>query len=187
MVPVPEDASGARIVTMSATYGAGGSLVAPRLAERLGLPFADRLIRPRGPPTAAPGERLSVEEREEAARRGFLSRLGHLTGGLGLPVPQPADLRGPVRARVEASIEEIAHAGGGVILGRGAALVLADHLTAFHVRLDGPSDRRCSQAMAIEGIDAAPAINRLAEIDRARARYIARLYDRDMADHARTT
>ena len=34
----------ARVVTVSATYGSGGSLVAPALASHLGLPFADRLI-----------------------------------------------------------------------------------------------------------------------------------------------
>src|ERR1700744_5816716 len=32
------------LVTISATYGAGGSVIAPRLAEALGLPFVDRLI-----------------------------------------------------------------------------------------------------------------------------------------------
>jgi cytidylate kinase len=32
------------LVTMSATYGAGGSEVGPKLAERLGVPFVDRLI-----------------------------------------------------------------------------------------------------------------------------------------------
>ena len=38
--------------------------------------------------------------------------------------------------------------------GRGfAAVVLAGHPSAFHVRLDGPADRRVAQAMAIEQID----------------------------------
>src|SRR6202007_633910 len=32
------------LVTVSATYGTGGSVIAPRLAEALGLPFVDRLI-----------------------------------------------------------------------------------------------------------------------------------------------
>ena len=34
----------ARVVTISASYGAGGSLIAPRLATALGLEFADRLL-----------------------------------------------------------------------------------------------------------------------------------------------
>lgn len=32
------------LVTLSATYGAGGSEVGPALAQRLGVPFVDRLI-----------------------------------------------------------------------------------------------------------------------------------------------
>ena len=43
------------LVTVSATYGAGGSVIAPRLADALGLPFLDRLI--------------SADMSEEAARR----------------------------------------------------------------------------------------------------------------------
>ena len=32
------------LVTLSATYGAGGSVVGPALAQRLDAPFVDRLI-----------------------------------------------------------------------------------------------------------------------------------------------
>ena len=32
------------VVTISASYGAGGAYVGPRLAERLGVPFVDRAI-----------------------------------------------------------------------------------------------------------------------------------------------
>ena len=42
------------VVTLSASYGAGGSQVGPRLAERLGVAFLDRVI----PTTVA--ERLAV-------------------------------------------------------------------------------------------------------------------------------
>jgi cytidylate kinase len=34
----------AAVVTISASYGAGGSVVAPALAERLGWPFIDRMV-----------------------------------------------------------------------------------------------------------------------------------------------
>jgi hypothetical protein len=33
-----------RVVTISATYGAGGGLVGPAVADRLGVPFVDRAI-----------------------------------------------------------------------------------------------------------------------------------------------
>jgi cytidylate kinase len=173
----------ARIVTISATYGAGGSVIAPALAERLGLPFADRLIPARGTLDAA-GEGLSDEEREEMRRRGFLSRLAHLTGGMGLPVPDAGDLRGPVRAQVESHLRTLAESGGAVVLGRGAQIALAAEPMAYHVRLDGPPERRCERAMAFENIDASTAHDRLEETDRARARYLVRLYDHDPSDPA---
>jgi len=170
----------ARVVTISASYGAGGSVVAPEVAQRLGLTFADRLITAQIADVPH-GEHLSDDERAQARRRGFLSRLAHLTGGLGLPVPDAIELREPVREQVEASIVQLATTGA-VILGRGAAIVLAGDPDAFHVRLDGPVDARCRQAMALEGIDERTARNHLNETDSARARYLARLYERDPAD-----
>lgn len=172
-----------RVVTMSATYGAGGSVIGPRLAERLGLPFADRLIPARDAPVPAVGaERITDAERLQVSRSRFLARLALLTGGLGLPVPHPEDLTDPVRQRVEQSIHDLVESGGAVILGRAAAVVLAGHPRAFHVRLDGPEGRRAARAMTIEGIDDATARARLHETDRARARYVDRLYGHDPAD-----
>ena len=48
-------------------------------------------------------------------------------------------------------------AGEGVILGRGAAVVLHDDPRVLHVLLDGPLEARVRQAMAIEDIDRATA------------------------------
>jgi len=38
-----------RLITVSASYGAGGSVVAPALAGRLGLPFLQRVTTSEGP------------------------------------------------------------------------------------------------------------------------------------------
>jgi hypothetical protein len=172
------------VITVSATYGSSGSIIAPALATRLGLPFADRLIPARGAaePTSPSGEQLTEEERQASRRTSFLDRLAHLTGGLGLPVPSGDDIRDDVREQVERSVRDIAAGPGGVILGRGAMVVLAGHPMAFHVRLDGPDDRRCARARALEGIDEAAARDRMAETDRARARYFNRIYGLDAAD-----
>jgi hypothetical protein len=176
-----------RVLTIAATYGAGGGLVAPRLAERLGLPFLDRLIPARDPvpaPATTGREQLSEEEHDLTPRGRFLVRLGLLTAGLGLPNPNPDDVhfQERVRTQVEASIQRAVEEGGGVILGRGAALVLAGHPRAFHVRLDGPADRRVAQGMALEGIDEVSARRRQVETDKARARYVAEMYHRDATD-----
>jgi hypothetical protein len=172
-----------RVVTLSETYGAGGSVIGPRLAEELGVPFADRLIPARDAPGSAPGaERITEGERRQASRSRFLARLALLTGGLGLPVPHPDDLTDPVRERVERSIHELVKSTGAVILGRAGAVVLADDPRAFHVRLDGPKRRRVNRAMDIEEIDEATARARLDETDRARTRYMNQLYRRDPTD-----
>jgi cytidylate kinase len=173
----------AQLVTLSATYGAGGSVVAPRLADRLGLPFADRLIPATDGPAPGPGvERITEEELRQRSRHNFLARLASITGGFGLPVPLPEDLADPVRERVQHSIELLAQTTGAVILGRAAAVVLAGHPRAFHVRLDGPLSRRAARAMTIEGVDEAIARARLEQTDRARSQYVERLYGRDPAD-----
>ena len=170
-------------MTVSASYGSGGSVVAPRLAQSLNLPFADRLIPANDAAAAGVGaERVTEEERSQAARSRFLARLASVTGGLGLPTPTAEDLADPVRQRVKDSIEQLISSGGAVILGRAGAVVLAGHPRAFHVRLDGPKDRRVLRAMDLEGTDEASARARLEDTDRARARYVERLYGRDPAD-----
>jgi hypothetical protein len=53
-----------RLITVSASYGAGGSVVAPALAGRLGLPFLQRVTTSEGH-LAQPGpcdEQLTAEE-----------------------------------------------------------------------------------------------------------------------------
>jgi hypothetical protein len=66
-------------------------------------------------------------------------------------------------------------AGGGVILGRAAAVVLGKS-RGYHVRLDGPSARRVAQGAAIEGISQEEAQARLRAADKARTAYVRRLY-----------
>jgi cytidylate kinase len=60
--------------------------------------------------------------------------------------------------------------------------VLARHPGAFHVRLDGPPERRAHRGALWEGIDLRAARARLIETDEARARYTRRLYQHDPAD-----
>ncbi len=89
-----------------------------------------------------------------------------------------------LRAAVEASIAELLDAGGAVILGRAAAVVLGRRAGAFHVRLDGPADRRAQRGAAWEDVDVDTARAHLTKTDVARARYVQRLYGRDPSDAA---
>src|SRR4051812_2103296 len=111
---------GMTIVTVSASYGAGGALVGPRLAERLGVPFLDRAI----PSEVA--ERLAIPLEGAAARDasvgGLLSRVALRLAPIGLAFgaetpPDTVDEES-YRRTTESIIREHASTGRVVILGR---------------------------------------------------------------------
>ncbi|HEY7622672.1 MAG TPA: cytidylate kinase-like family protein [Solirubrobacteraceae bacterium] len=175
------------VVTLSASYGAGGSQIGPRLAERLGLEFIDRAI----PTTVAARLAVPVDDalaHDEAAVRGVLERLllrfapAAQTFAGATPAPELVDERSYLRC-TEDVIREAA-ARGAVILGRAGAIVLADAPDALHVRLDGPRERRLAQAMALEGVDRETAERHLRETDRARLAYVEQFYGSDQRDPA---
>jgi cytidylate kinase len=179
-------------VTISASYGAGGSIIAPRVAERLGLQFLDRAI------SSAVAKRLQVSlpeaeggavSRSRADR--FLGLLAPLAGGaLGagtdaappnaVPPPDDASL---FREQAEAIMRE-AMANGAVILGRGGAAALRARGDVLRVRLFGSPDACVAQAARIEDIDLNTARRRQREVDAARAKYVRRLYSVDIDDPA---
>ena len=139
------------IVTVSAAYGAGGALVGPKLAERLGVPFLDRAL-----PTEI-AERLAIPLAEAVARDesigGVLSRMAMRLAPIGLAfgaetAPDAVDEEA-YRRTTEDVIREHAASGDLVVLGRAAALVLHDDPRSLHVRLDGPRDRRIEQAVRL--------------------------------------
>ena len=171
------------VVTLSATYGAGGSQVGPMLAERLGVAFLDRAI-----PTAV-AERLSVPLEEALAHDESLGdAIGRLSSSFAL-LPElagamvHADLLAEedYRRETERAIREHA-AEGAVVLGRAGQLVLRDEPGALHVRLDAPPERRVRQAMILEGVDEETAQRRLRETDRAREAYVQHFYGADPRD-----
>ena len=86
-----------------------------------------------------------------------------------------------LRGHGEAGIRRFLAAGGGVILGRAAAAVLGKD-RGYHVRLDGPAERRVVQGAAVEGISEEQARARLRAADQARTAYVRRLYRCDPAD-----
>jgi cytidylate kinase len=174
-----------RLITVSAAYGAGGSVVAPALADRLGLPFLQRVTTSEGH-VAEPGpcdEQLSAEEAKITPVHRLLA---HFTQAMPAgPTQSPLSTQYQdehLRGHGEAGIHRLLAAdGGGVILGRAAAVVLGKD-RGFHVRLDGPAERRVVQGAVIEGISEEQARERLHSADKARTAYVRRLYRCDPAD-----
>ncbi|MFL6055211.1 MAG: AAA family ATPase [Actinoallomurus sp.] len=180
----------AAVVTISATFGAGGSVVGPAVAEHLSVPFIDRAI----PYTVAADIGCSLEEvldHDDRAEHGLgrilanAARLPNVSlGGMDVHLPQ----RGIVPEeefvrRTEHVIKEIADRGdGAVILGRAAQIVLAGHPSTLHVRLDGPRKRRIARIQESMEVSAEEAERLLTENDRARTAYVKHFYRADPAD-----
>jgi cytidylate kinase len=154
------------LVAISSPYGAGGSRVAPALAQRLDVPFLDR---PAG----------TEPEHEERGGGGLLSKLSSIGLAWGTPAGMeledlvPGDAR---RREIEAELRALQERGGGVVLGRAAAVLLREDPRVLRVLLTGPPERRIAQGMAIQGIDHATAARRLERTDRARIAYHQTLY-----------
>ncbi|MFB9831742.1 cytidylate kinase-like family protein [Actinoallomurus acaciae] len=180
----------AGVVTISATFGAGGSVIGPAVAEHLGVPFVDRAI----PYTVAAEIGCSLDEafdHDDRAERGLgrilssAARLPNVTlgGDAYLPehgfVPEEEFL-----VRTENVIKQIAERGGGVILGRASQLVLAGRPGTLHVRLDGPRRRRLANVRESLEVSEREAERLLDDNDRARNAYVKHFYRADPADPA---
>jgi len=173
------------VVTVSASFGCGGAEIAPAVAERLGLPFHDRVI-----PAQVAG-RLGVpvaeaEANDETITRGLwrlVSSLGTMPDPVGgvLPTSTLPDERA-YRVQTERVLGEIADGPGGVVLGRAAAMVLTGRADVLHVRLDGPPDRRLAAAVAHSGRPADEVRAERDTADRARVAYVRHFYRSDPAE-----
>jgi cytidylate kinase len=179
-------------VTISAGYGAGGSIIAPQVARLLGLPLLDRAISSH----VASQLHVSVQEAEGGVIKRslpdrFLAVLAPLAGGaLGagtdcappgaVPPPDDADF---FREQAEL-IMRTALETGAVILGRAGGAAFRHEPGVLRVRLFGAEQARIAQAARIENVVAGTARKRLPEVDRARAQYVRRLYLTDIDDPA---
>ena len=171
------------VITVSATYGAAGSIIAPRLAAEFALPFVDRMITADAAEEARSQEGLVRGEQESTPTGRFLSYFARAAtvGAVIGPDPDLSDDE-EIRAKSEAALKPLMAGGGGVVLGRAGAVVMATRPRAYHVRLDGQVERRIAWAAPYEQLDLDAARRRQAETDRARTSFVKRLYRRDPAD-----
>lgn len=168
-------------VTIAATYGAGGSVIAPAVAQRLDLPFIDRAI----PVAVAAGMHDSLHEAlaEDADHTSAVGRLLDrvlATSGLFVGVTASPEQRGalPEIAKTEETLRHLAATTGAVILGRAGVFALKGVPGVLNVRLDGDPEARCRAAAARLGIDEAAAARAQHETDHARLAYVEHFYPR---------
>jgi len=172
------------VVTISASYGAGGPEVGPAVAERLGLVFQDRAI-----PAQVAG-RLGVsqddaEANDERVVRGLwrlVASLGAMPDPVGGVVPMTGEPdERAYREQTERVLREIADGPGGVVLGRAGAMVLRGRPDALHVRLDGPPEARLRAAVERYGRPEDELRREMEGNDATREAYVRHFYRCDPA------
>src|SRR3954468_8740929 len=109
------------LVTVSASYGSGGSEVAPFLAERLCVGFVGRAVSPETAHRVAHADNAGLFWRVVRS----ISPAGALTAG-SIHAERDLDGRLTDREALEAALQEVAADGDAVILGRAGALALRD-------------------------------------------------------------
>jgi cytidylate kinase len=168
------------VVTIAALYGASGTIIGPRVAERLGVSFLDREI-PQGVAERAGLPEQAVASIDEAPRSfgnrlvDALGRASNLAGDAGGASERLETQESMLRSYFEDAFAEVA-VSGGVAVGRGGMVVLRRVPWALHVHLGGPREARVAVRMAQDGIDRPTAERRQKEEDGARYSYVRRAY-----------
>jgi cytidylate kinase len=162
------------IVTVAAEHGAAGDLVAPRVADALGVPFLDRAL----PASLAAA---SEESEQPSGLVGSLARASTMLAGE--PVERMDLDEGHMRADLAEFLARTS-TDGGVVLGRGGVLALADVPAALHVLLSGARQGRVERVAEREGIDLEEADRQVRAHDRARREYVRRAFGVDPDDRA---
>jgi cytidylate kinase len=154
------------VVTLSRGYGALGNETAQALADTLGVRCCDRAI------LQEVAKRANVDV--ELVKR-LDERIGNIRSDWWLTLfsrksyPKERYLHHLVKVVLNISIK------GGVIVGRGAHLILGPE-RCFRVRVIG-SPHKCAQRISErEGIDLEAAERRVEQVDRERAEYLDELY-----------
>src|SRR5215218_8618482 len=115
------------VVTLAALYGAGGAVVGPRVAERLGVPFIGpdlpQVVAARSGLPAAWVTQVDDEPRRGKRIVGSLGRLCTLTGDTGGSFERLDVQQHTLRAHIEEYLAGC-RSTGGVVLGRGGMVVL---------------------------------------------------------------
>jgi Cytidylate kinase-like family len=154
------------VVTVSRGYGALGKEIAQALADVLGVRCCDRTI------LQEVAKRANVDVE-------LIRRLDERAGNIGSDwwqslfkgqsYPKERYLHHLVKVILNISMK------GGVIVGRGAHLILGPH-RCFRVRIVG-SPERCAERISVrEAMDIEAAKKRVEQVDRERAEYINELY-----------
>jgi cytidylate kinase len=171
------------VVTISRTYGSGGSEVAAELSRRLQWALLDNAFVERVAIGlhVTPAHMRAVEERtpslaERIADAFVYSSQEMLSAPLGTPLPPTEERILEVTHRV---IDEAVSRGPVVLVGRGAQAWLANRQDAVHFLCVSTPEASVARVMAREGVASAEAARMVDETNAQRQAYVRRNWDRE--------
>ena len=165
------------VVTFFELYGSGASVIAPKVAARLGVPYIQQ---------ALSSEQIAQAEIEDMSTPGAWDRLVRSFSFAGT---QDADLARASDASSDHDylldnsrqvLESVK--GGGVIVGRNATTILQRGVGVIHVRLTAPVEARVARVAQETGLSEERAAARLEHEDRVRSEISQNLYGWDTND-----
>ncbi|SDB81151.1 glucuronide carrier protein [Raineyella antarctica] len=174
--------AGRPLVTLNEQYGAGATYVGTKVAERLGVSYVGTRFSSQDLEAAEMAATARAEQDSNVIR--FLHSFARTETDSDRANAEDNALDAEL---VSQNISEVAAmaAGGGVITGRDATVILGDTEGALHVRLVGPEDFRAQQAAQEFNISREVAAERLAREDRMRTEMSERLMSWDPSDPTR--
>jgi cytidylate kinase len=171
--PRPDEERPAPVITVSRQHGAGGAEVARRLCEDLDVDLVDHEIIRRIAVSTRLTER-AVEELDEKDHEILAEWL------MSLADPRHLDPLG-YREHLTHLVRTITRAGGAVIVGRGAHLILSAE-DALRVLVVAPFGYRVESIMRREGLSERSARERIAQVDGEREAFLRRHFHAPFAD-----
>lgn len=161
------------IFTISRQYGSGGREIGTQLADRLGIPFYDKVLceeaakRSGLDPTF-----LELAERREGRKLAYQLQLPG--------APFRLSLDDQAFLALAAALRRLAEQGPCILVGRGANRILSDRKDALHVYLYADRQTRLKRIVEQYGVPAQQAEKVLQDTDRARAVYLKEYTDQVM-------
>jgi cytidylate kinase len=171
-----------RIVTIEREYGAAGSVVAAKLANRLGWDLLDQSL------TADIARRAEVDSsavaRCDEQVDPMLYRLAKVfwrgSHERALPLPEGSQFDTDRMVRLATEIIEAAgEKGNCVIVGRGAPYILRHRTDAMHVFVFAPREFKVDYLVRTQNMDQKKAAGLVDSIDSERASFIKHYFGKD--------
>ncbi|MFZ0635677.1 MAG: cytidylate kinase-like family protein [Candidatus Acidiferrales bacterium] len=170
-----------RIVTIEREYGSGGSLIAEKLANRLGWKLWDTALtdeiakRAKVPREAA----VRCDEHIDPLLYRLFKVFARGSYERRLPVADTGEFdTDHMVALLHRVIEDAAASGNGVIVGRGAPYILRNHPDVFHAFIFAPFEEKMRRVKTLGKSDA-EARELLETIDKERGQFIKRYFGAD--------